>query len=362
MKPDFKASTIDTLAKRAGYRCSNQDCRVQTVGPNSKADKATLIGEAAHIYGARKESPRYNADMDDAKRAEITNGIWLCRNCHGKVDRDVTTYPAELLFIWREKHEKYVSLELGNSSDRIRFELLETELSELSIYPAAIRRIAIDKPELWEYRFTIELLRHLNKPLQTRLDDLRRGLYTRSREHLNDTEVAPWINERLDEMGHLVRPFEGLLGCLSDSWSKPGIEGYLNEIHHSCTLIRDALSSVIDHEERLQFVSTSEAGEPVIRLLQDVLGSQADKVFGIPDTLERGLQRYTDGKMEMNEEGMHVMHEIISFETPKGWHTKFNRALRKFERQVEFKENPGATISSYFWTFFFIFILALIIL
>ncbi|QSW88265.1 MULTISPECIES: hypothetical protein [Flavobacterium] len=45
MNPDFNKTTIDTLAKRAGYKCSNPDCRVNTIGPNSDPEKSTKIGE-----------------------------------------------------------------------------------------------------------------------------------------------------------------------------------------------------------------------------------------------------------------------------------------------------------------------------
>ena len=100
MNPRFNSKTIDALAKRSAYRCSNPDCRVLTVGPNEVADKATIVGEAAHIYAAKHGGPRFREDMNDAARAEISNGIWLCRNCHGKVDRDPGRYPADLLFRW----------------------------------------------------------------------------------------------------------------------------------------------------------------------------------------------------------------------------------------------------------------------
>jgi hypothetical protein len=63
MPPDFSKKTVDTLAKRAGFICSNPDCRVSTVGPNSNPEKSTMIGEAAHILGARPNSKRYSSSV-----------------------------------------------------------------------------------------------------------------------------------------------------------------------------------------------------------------------------------------------------------------------------------------------------------
>jgi len=48
-KTEFPIKTKEILAKRAGYICSNLDCRKRTVLAHSSKDKAVLIGEAAHI-------------------------------------------------------------------------------------------------------------------------------------------------------------------------------------------------------------------------------------------------------------------------------------------------------------------------
>ena len=111
--PDFSKSTVDTLARRARYQCSNPKCGVHTAGPNSDSSKATIIGEAAHIKGAQPDAKRYDPAMSDGERADITNGIWLCRNCHGLVDRDEVRYTVELLVTWRGDHEHRVYSELG---------------------------------------------------------------------------------------------------------------------------------------------------------------------------------------------------------------------------------------------------------
>ncbi|RVT84084.1 hypothetical protein DXV76_10310 [Rhodobacteraceae bacterium CCMM004] len=145
--PDFSKRTIDTLARRARFQCSNPDCRAQTVGPNTDPEKATLIGEAAHIAGAKPGTARYDPAMSDVTRGEITNGIWLCRNCHGQTDRDEAKFPTELLFAWRKDHEERAARELGTRGDRIRHEIEMADLDFLAGYPAIIQRIVIDKPE-----------------------------------------------------------------------------------------------------------------------------------------------------------------------------------------------------------------------
>jgi hypothetical protein len=114
---DFSKSTIDTIFRRAGGMCSNPECSVLTSGPAEDVSKAVVVGEAAHIYGARSGSARFVPEMSPVERSDITNAIWLCRNCHKQVGTDVRRYSADLLFEWRHAHEKAVTNRLGKTSD-----------------------------------------------------------------------------------------------------------------------------------------------------------------------------------------------------------------------------------------------------
>lgn len=152
--PNFSNKTVETLARRARFQCSNPDCSVQTVGPNSDPDKATTIGEAAHIFGAKPGSPRFDQNMSDVTRAAITNGIWLCCNCHREIDRDAKLYTAELLLRWRSLHEERVLKELGTKGEIAKAKIESEKIAFLNPYPATVKRIAMDKPAGWEWRLT----------------------------------------------------------------------------------------------------------------------------------------------------------------------------------------------------------------
>jgi hypothetical protein len=84
---------IETVAKRAGNICSNPDCQALTTGPAETEDKSVTIGEAAHIFGANPGSARFDEKMSSSERSDITNAIWLCRNCHKLADADAARFP-----------------------------------------------------------------------------------------------------------------------------------------------------------------------------------------------------------------------------------------------------------------------------
>ncbi len=104
-RDDFSARTLDTLAKRVGFRCSNPVCGRPTAGPRSEADATVNIGVGAHISAAATGGPRFDPTMSAAQRRSAANGIWLCQVCAKLIDNDVTRYTACLLKDWKRQAE-----------------------------------------------------------------------------------------------------------------------------------------------------------------------------------------------------------------------------------------------------------------
>lgn len=358
MPPDFSKNTIEVLAKRAAFLCSNPDCHALTVGPNSEASKATNIGEAAHIYGARLDAPRYAPQMSDMARAEITNGIWLCRNCHVKVDRDAQKYSAGLLFKWREDLDHHVASNLGGSA-LMRFDLETTQMAEFSNYPPIVRRILVDKPDGWEWRLTAELLRHLNRPVFRKLRDLQNGLYTRPLERI-DGIAWPWVSARLAEMQNFSPPIEKLLARLNESWGPPGVAGDASKIHHVCCLLRDVIQQIVDHEERLWFVNVDEDYQPLVNLLKDCIGSQVLKLETIPTALDETVALLGTSHSGTKEKPL-LVQKVITFELPDSWVKDMERELHRLGKKQTNKTETFTNSSerSTFWNVFLLLIIVI---
>jgi len=113
MRDNFTKATKHKLAQRVGFRCSNPDCRIITIGPSQENIDATVnIGVAAHICAASQGGARYDHNMDEKTRKNFNNGIWLCQNCAKLIDDDVKTYTVELLCEWKLQVEKKAMEEL----------------------------------------------------------------------------------------------------------------------------------------------------------------------------------------------------------------------------------------------------------
>jgi hypothetical protein len=107
MRDGFSKDVKDTLSKRVGLLCSNPECRVLTMGPNTEAMKATNIGVAAHITAASSGGPRFDETISPEARASILNAIWLCQSCAKLVDNDPLKYTVHLMTKWKITAEEY---------------------------------------------------------------------------------------------------------------------------------------------------------------------------------------------------------------------------------------------------------------
>ena len=109
------------LHTKCGNRCAM--CRILLVDPDNST--AACIGENAHIYGEKPEAARYDPNQDEKFVNSEGNLIFLCCNCHKKIDTDVSSYPPDLLFDLKSKHEQWVEQRLEEQSVAFSFAELE---------------------------------------------------------------------------------------------------------------------------------------------------------------------------------------------------------------------------------------------
>lgn len=112
-REEFLASVRTGVARKAMYVCSNPEC-LRLTGFLTSKGRPRSIAQAAHIQGASDSGPRRSdpvvlPDGIHATRGSEANAIWLCTNCHIKVDGDPESFPSLLLVGWKREHELRVS-------------------------------------------------------------------------------------------------------------------------------------------------------------------------------------------------------------------------------------------------------------
>jgi hypothetical protein len=112
MRDDFPESVKAKLAKRAGHRCSNPDCRQPTSGPSLSTTGTVNMGVAAHLTAASPGGARHDPSLTSKERKSYVNGIWLCQYCGSLVDKDEDFYRIELLRAWKHLAEDRAGLDV----------------------------------------------------------------------------------------------------------------------------------------------------------------------------------------------------------------------------------------------------------
>lgn len=104
------------------YICANPTCLCLT-GYGTTEGRARTIAEAAHIHSASKKGPRAKPTASAARVKSVSNGIWLCRVCHAKVDADIRLYSAITLRTWKRDHEDVVRRIVGSDLEAALLDL-----------------------------------------------------------------------------------------------------------------------------------------------------------------------------------------------------------------------------------------------
>lgn len=121
-RDEFSKATKQSLASRAGFRCSFPACDAVTVGPSQESDTAiSNVGVACHITAAAggPGARRYDPDMSPEQRRSIHNGIWMCGRHSIEIDRDEVRFTVEKLKHWKIIAEERASIAHSFGADYV---------------------------------------------------------------------------------------------------------------------------------------------------------------------------------------------------------------------------------------------------
>ncbi|MEB0040420.1 HNH endonuclease signature motif containing protein [Pseudomonas sp. MH10] len=101
----FSGPVKTKLRQSVGNYCSAPFCGIQTNSFNPETGCEKHFSEAAHIYGLRPGSARYDDLPAGTDRNAFENGISLCPTCHRMIDRSPELFPGRQLTTWKRNAE-----------------------------------------------------------------------------------------------------------------------------------------------------------------------------------------------------------------------------------------------------------------
>ena len=94
------------LAFHSGGVCAHPECQVRLTQGPAGDDEGVVIGEAAHIFGEKPGSARFDPIKPIEFRNSAENLIYLCPNHHTLIDKQPETHTVDELFFWKFNHER----------------------------------------------------------------------------------------------------------------------------------------------------------------------------------------------------------------------------------------------------------------
>lgn len=168
-RDNFTDKTKLQIAKRAGWLCSDPECRRPTTGATSDGDGEIMLGEASHICAAAPGGPRYDAGMSETERRSAKNGIWTCK-LHGKsVDSGDPKFTVELLLGWKRQAEEHSHRSVLYNEAARPAKVSEGELEQRLHAAAAADVEVFGRSERWpstDVALTVQMA-ELDKPVKT---------------------------------------------------------------------------------------------------------------------------------------------------------------------------------------------------
>ena len=231
-KSAFSRETIRILSERSAMICNNPSCATITVGPSdARGDLAIKLGEAAHIR-AMKNGARYDSDMNDVQRADISNGIWLCANCHTMIDKNNgADFSISQLDGWKKRHEEMIRVLLVSHRSPIPYLRQFTEeginaqgaVDTISRHGAFIVDLSIENPT--DVLISIDKLRDEIKAILTHihvdlvLKSMLRDLHVQLRTYMNETsnfpsQILPLLPALRFKVGIILERLRKDYGCV----------------------------------------------------------------------------------------------------------------------------------------------------
>ena len=125
----YSQKTLGLLWGRSGNTCAHPECRNPLIVGATEIDPAAILGHIAHIHSSSDKGPRAKKGLTPQQRDAYENLLLLCRHHHGLVDVQYSTYSAEELLSWKERHEAEVEAgrrtALAHHMNRVAFPELE---------------------------------------------------------------------------------------------------------------------------------------------------------------------------------------------------------------------------------------------
>lgn len=179
-----------------------------------------------------------------------------------------------------------LSVFLKSLLDRRRTGRLDP-LREFSAETEKARKLAQDRPRLWEYLLTEELLRSKLSIIKQRYDDLDKGLLFRPAKTVSGSQYMNWLPAKMDDHSNIARMIQVVIEKeLPDAWGR-GEPGDASKILRAVNKVIEACEALLEWEVDLRCTCPPPALRAVGATLHGITACHIDELRRMPDELSK---------------------------------------------------------------------------
>jgi len=131
---------------------------------------------------------------------------------------------------------------------------IQKRITALANESSVAQQIARDRPRLWEFLLTLELLRSKLAPIRRDFDDLRRGLIYRPSRKLEGLQFVAWLQQKMEDLSALIHLLNvTITDEFHVAWGEPGQSGDAVEIQRATDKIAEGCAGLLDWEIDLRY-------------------------------------------------------------------------------------------------------------
>lgn len=190
---------------------------------------------------------------------------------HNKTDRKQTRITKGSIYVRR--HDRTEGISRADLDELLKKRWL---FKEYEGEPEIAQSILRDRPDYWEFRLTIELLRPKLVRIRREFEGVKKGLHYSPSRAIRGAEFVAWQKAKVHDLQLLIKLMTGILTQeIPASWGRPGQSGDPIEIKRSVDRLIQAYDHLIVWEADLRSVLPPEA---FVRL-RETLEGWAEQLF-----------------------------------------------------------------------------------
>lgn len=164
-------------------------------------------------------------------------------------------------------------------------------LTEFAGESERARQLVQDRPRLWEYLLTAELLRSKLSAIEREYDDFNRGLMFRAGKMVKPSELGNWLGSAFDTPVKLIHIIKVTMEeDIPAACGKPGEAGNPSEILRSVNRIFDVCRMLLDWELELGSLDVPKNLQKLMNSLHGATSGIIQELKRLPEEISKALE------------------------------------------------------------------------